>query len=180
MSEPVIGSREWWLVAHLFSLRGPVDSVLRLLEQQEITRGKARELLFYAARVTGGFWMKPAPQETPPDAPWDKLNWCGDAVPERKGDAVVWLDDYENDAIDPQDGESPPIDIWWEDMRPQEVRRMAKEAYERGRRTGPAAMKLARIGEAMRKLVALCRSHESAATALLLPMAARILEEIES
>ena len=82
MAEPVIGTREWWLVASLFSLRGPVESTLRLLEQQEITRAEARELLFYAARVTGGFWMKPAPEESLPDAPWDKLNWSGDAVPD--------------------------------------------------------------------------------------------------
>lgn len=84
MAEPEIGSREWWLVAGLFALRGPVDTILRLLEQQEITRTKARELLFYTARVTGGHWMKPAPEEALPDAPWAKLNWSGDALPDSR------------------------------------------------------------------------------------------------
>lgn len=126
MSEPGIGSREWWRVHSLFSLRGPVDSILRLLEQREITRGRAREILFYAARVTGGFWMKPAPEETPPEAPWDKLNWCGDAVSD-----------------------------------------------------GGDAAKLARIGEAMRKLIAGLHP-ESIATAYMLPVARRVLDEVES
>ena len=42
-----------------------------------------------------------------------------------------WHDDFENDTADPRDG-GEPFTIWWEDMRPQEVRELVKRAYERG------------------------------------------------
>lgn len=179
MSEHEVGSLPWWQTQYLFSLRGPVDSILRLLEQQEITRAKARELIFYVARVIGGHWMQPAPEEGVPRAPWGKLDWCGDAVPDdaMPGDTVVWLDDYENDTVDPQDGEEP-IDIWWDDMRPRETRRLAKEAYERGRRTGKAAARLARIRGLLVGLRAGLAGFESAASALLL--VDRVLKEIDA
>ena len=49
--------------------------------------------------------------------------------------SVDWKDNYEEDTTDPQDGEEP-FEIWWEDMRPREVRRLVKEAYERGFQRG--------------------------------------------
>lgn len=42
-----------------------------------------------------------------------------------------WHDDFENDTTDPRDG-GEPFTIWWEDMRPEEVRELVKRAYERG------------------------------------------------
>ena len=53
----------WWFVAP-FMRRGPVETVLRLLEQEEITRAKALELIEAAAK---GHRM--------PSAPWGELNW---------------------------------------------------------------------------------------------------------
>jgi hypothetical protein len=44
----------------------------------------------------------------------------------------MWVDDYENDTVDPQDG-GEPIRIWWEDIRSREVREVVKRAYERGK-----------------------------------------------
>ena len=41
-----------------------------------------------------------------------------------------WHDDFENNTADPRDGGAPFI--WWDDMRPQEVRELVKQAYERG------------------------------------------------
>ena len=32
---------------------------------------------------------------------------------------------------DPQDG-GPPLDVWWEDMRPREVAEQIAEGFERG------------------------------------------------
>ncbi len=51
--------------------RGPVDAILRLLEQGEITRGKAMELLYQRLRL----FMTIRP------APWDRLNWCDADIP---------------------------------------------------------------------------------------------------
>ena len=42
-----------------------------------------------------------------------------------------WHDDFENDTADPRDGGEPFV-YWWEDMRPQEVRELVKQAYARG------------------------------------------------
>jgi hypothetical protein len=62
------GRIEWWTLP-AFIFQGPVDAILRLLEQEEITRGKARELLAYV------FAGCPHRDRSPPPAPWDKLNW---------------------------------------------------------------------------------------------------------
>ena len=42
-----------------------------------------------------------------------------------------WEDHPASDATDPMDGGEPFV-YWWEDMRPQEVRELVKQAYERG------------------------------------------------
>lgn len=66
------GSPEWWLSPPLM-IQGPVDTILRLMEQEEISRRKALELLAY--RWAG------CPQDLQhalPPAPWGKLNWCDD------------------------------------------------------------------------------------------------------
>ena len=66
------GSSEWWLSPPLM-IQGPVDTILRLLEQEEISRRKALELLAY--RWAG------CPQDLRhalPPAPWGNLNWCDD------------------------------------------------------------------------------------------------------
>ncbi len=44
---------------------------------------------------------------------------------------IKWVDDWQNDETDPQDGQEP-ITIWWEDMRRREVRLLVKNSYERG------------------------------------------------
>ena len=59
-----VGTQAWFHCAPLWCVRGVADVILRLLEQEEITRSKARELLQAMVR---GFPMPPAP--------WDKLNW---------------------------------------------------------------------------------------------------------
>lgn len=46
-----------------------------------------------------------------------------------------WVDDYENSTTDPQDG-GEPIEIWWDDMRPREIRKLVKEVYERAFEAG--------------------------------------------
>lgn len=68
------GTEEWWESAPVWGARGIVDTVLRLLEQEEITRSKAREILEdYFGKKPGDVphvpWV--------PRAPWDKLNWSG-------------------------------------------------------------------------------------------------------
>jgi hypothetical protein len=45
--------------------RGPIDAILRLLQQDEITRAKALEMI--RLRIDG----KP-----PERCPWEHLNWC--------------------------------------------------------------------------------------------------------
>jgi hypothetical protein len=42
-----------------------------------------------------------------------------------------WKDNYDDDTADPCDG-GEPITVWWEDMRPREVRALVKEVYARG------------------------------------------------
>ncbi len=50
-------------------------------------------------------------------------------------DSVKLIHDYENDTLDPGDG-GEAFTIWWEDMRPGEVRDLVKEAYIRGYKQG--------------------------------------------
>lgn len=51
-----------------------------------------------------------------------------------------WIDSWEDDETDPQDG-GEPICCWWDDMRSKEVNRLVKEVYERGLAAGVAAEK---------------------------------------
>lgn len=74
--DPVLGGEpgtpEWWRSPG-YIIHGPADTILRLLEQEEISRRKALELLAY---LHCG-----APQDLRhalPPAPWDRLNWCDD------------------------------------------------------------------------------------------------------
>ena len=69
--QPEIGTREWYAGAPRWDRRGVVDSILRLLEQEAITRTKAVEMLRYAMDVA---WQ--ASTRLVPPAPWDDLNWC--------------------------------------------------------------------------------------------------------
>lgn len=64
---PPIGSLGWWYCSTPFALRGVIECILRLLEQQRITRRKAVGLVRYAMRGYVG--------EAPPSAPWDELDW---------------------------------------------------------------------------------------------------------
>jgi hypothetical protein len=73
MGPALMGSIEWWQQTHRWGLRGTVDTVLRLLEQEEISRKKAGELLVYAEMVPG---YPPMMCPPPPNAPWNKLNWA--------------------------------------------------------------------------------------------------------
>ena len=59
-----IGTKRWLCGTPLWGARGVIDTVLRLLEQEEITRSKARELIEAA-------WNGKEIQ----DVSWDKLNW---------------------------------------------------------------------------------------------------------
>lgn len=82
-----IGSKEWWCYTDLGGARGLIDSILRLAEQEEISRAKARELLEFAVEVevvryAAAGWEKYV--KDPPSAPWDKLNFY-----ERSSDGVV-------------------------------------------------------------------------------------------
>ena len=84
--EPEIGTREWWnTITRPFTPRGVVDAILRLLEQEAISRGKARELLAY--------WYNPGPDirrpKPLPAAPWEELNWCDDSTPRIPDEAMV-------------------------------------------------------------------------------------------
>lgn len=56
-----------------------------------------------------------------------------------------WTDDYENNTTTPNDGKGS-IEIWWEDMRRQEVRKLIKEVYERGKRSAVNKLKKKAIG----------------------------------
>jgi hypothetical protein len=68
---PEIGTLDWYRTAPQWDQRGVVHSILRLLEQQAITRTKAVELLRYATEVAWQGRTMPAPK-----APWDDLNWA--------------------------------------------------------------------------------------------------------
>jgi hypothetical protein len=70
-AEPEIGTLEWYRTAPQWDQRGVVHSILRLLEQEVITRAKAVELLRYATEV--GWQGSTMP---PPPAPWNDLNWA--------------------------------------------------------------------------------------------------------
>ena len=68
-----IGSDAWFLREAAFSPRGIVDSILRLFEQQRITRRKAVELIQY--------WYDPLEAKRlglSGDAPWSELNFYSD------------------------------------------------------------------------------------------------------
>lgn len=65
------GSPEWWS-SPAFGLQGPADTILRLLEQDEITRRKALELLEHL------FFCQVSRPKLRREAPWEKLNWCDD------------------------------------------------------------------------------------------------------
>lgn len=67
------GTNEWWRKAPALGVQGVIDTILRLFEQDEITRNKAKELI--------GDYYRGVP--TIPRAPWDKLNW-GDVETERR------------------------------------------------------------------------------------------------
>ena len=68
-----------------FGTQGLVDAILRLLEQEEISRAKARELMhnvavLYARDICCPNCIPPAPDE-PLKAPWAKVDWCDGAGP---------------------------------------------------------------------------------------------------
>ena len=48
---------------------------------------------------------------------------------------IAWIQDAQNDLLDPRDGEEP-IEYWWDDMRPGEICKLVKDVYERGYRHG--------------------------------------------
>ena len=75
---PEPGSIEWWR-GPLHQLRGPVDTILRLMEQEEISRRKALEALacLYSGQSHG-----------PPRLPMDRVNWCEDGLPLMPGDSM--------------------------------------------------------------------------------------------
>lgn len=52
---------------HKLGSRGFIDGILRLFEQGEITRAKARETVE---------WLM-CPVGKDPDLPWDRLDWGG-------------------------------------------------------------------------------------------------------
>ena len=66
-----IGSEAWWQKTPMDGPHGVLDTILRLLEQEEITRAKAIELIefSYGAYIA----YEGAPEY--PIAPWDKVNW---------------------------------------------------------------------------------------------------------
>ena len=79
MTEGEMISPEWWR-SPACAFRGPVDTILRLLEQEEISRRKALELLayLYAASPYDLRAEHVPPPPPAPWAPWAKLNWCDD------------------------------------------------------------------------------------------------------
>ena len=69
-----------------FGHQGLVDAILRLLEQEEISRARARELMhdvviLYARGICCPNCVPAAPDK-PLVAPWAKLDWCDDAPPQ--------------------------------------------------------------------------------------------------
>ena len=84
-----IGSRRWWQVTPLYGAQGIADHILRLLEQEAISRRKAGELLAWGEHVrlhADGCPPHCERLSDPPGAPWDTLNWCDDVCP---GDHIV-------------------------------------------------------------------------------------------
>jgi hypothetical protein len=83
--QPEIGSWSWWISAERWGTRGIVDCILRLLEQEAISRSKARELLEYMTLLPGRTRravLARTPEKSPvfagsdvPSAPWDELNF---------------------------------------------------------------------------------------------------------
>ncbi len=67
--EPEVGSRAWF--EDKYRKRGPVDAILRLLEQEAISRAKALELIVFA---TSSELFSPG---FVPEAPWEELDWGG-------------------------------------------------------------------------------------------------------
>ena len=79
-----IGSRRWWQVTPLYGAQGIADHILRLLEQEAISRRKAGELLAWGEHVrlhADGCPPHCERLSDPPGAPWDTLNWCDDVCP---------------------------------------------------------------------------------------------------
>lgn len=84
--EPEMGSMNWWLHTPVDGIRGIIDTVLRLLEQEAITRGKAREVVEWICNEltlirqygrtieTKAAWGNAA-WKPPPLLPFDELNW---------------------------------------------------------------------------------------------------------
>ena len=71
----------WWQTSPTWLARGVVDTILRLLEQEEITRSRARELIRDAMCDRGGEHdssqdCRKLNQDRCPAMPWDKLNWA--------------------------------------------------------------------------------------------------------
>ena len=48
---------------------------------------------------------------------------------------MEWIEDWENETLDPQDG-GDVIYFWWDDMRRREIVELIKKVYERGFRAG--------------------------------------------
>lgn len=68
MSRPnEIGTQAWWEGEAHYGMHGIADVILRLLEQEKITRGKAVELL------RAMMWR--APGDAIPRAPWSEVQW---------------------------------------------------------------------------------------------------------
>ncbi len=59
------GTKRWWTGESKYGAQGIAESILRLYEQEEISRRKAVELIKYME------WR----QGEMPDATWDKLMW---------------------------------------------------------------------------------------------------------
>jgi hypothetical protein len=69
----------WWYETPYDGARGKADTILKLLEQGEITRAKARELLQFAhdapLHLCGMEACRRRQEQMLPSAPWDKLDW---------------------------------------------------------------------------------------------------------
>jgi hypothetical protein len=75
------GGPAWWHEAPIWHPRGIIPTILRLLEQQEITRMKATELLRYWYMESHEAHLRPT--EVPP-APWNNLNWAEPPEPVKR------------------------------------------------------------------------------------------------
>jgi len=83
---PAAGTARWWWVTRFDGPRGTADTILRLLEQEVISRAKARELLEVAVNARQRLKGIAISGEQSPSAPWDRLNWCDDTCP---GDPIA-------------------------------------------------------------------------------------------